>query len=235
MMRQHSGSYGLAALVVLGLCVAAVGAELAVLGAYHRADEPFPQFERYWKEDANLPDDPEGEQGVREVEHSELLGGSAHVFLRNDGREPLAIKDVLLDSMSLTESIAFSDQRNKRKPASIFFANLTPRVRDRLIAAGEPVWWKADPREIPPGGTGQVVVRLRHKPQADSIRLDIRHARGTSNVTIPIGQPQPRVAGIGFSPELNVVYLYFRHPAAPGRAPSSILLDGRRGLRCCRR
>ena len=94
------------------------------------------------------------------------------------------------------------------------------------IAAGEPVWFKVDPPAIPPGHVGQVVVRLRQRPERETLHLGLKHAGGIVPVTALVQPDHPRVAGVGLAPALDAVYLYFRHPAGGKRAPSKILLDG---------
>jgi len=197
-----------------------------VLGAYYRADHSFSQYSRFWHEGWNLPDDQEDEASISSAE-KKILGGSIHVFIRNDDSQILEINDVLLEEISLKESIVFSDQRKKRKPASIYFGNLSKERIERLVSAGEPVWWRIDPQKIEPGGSGEVIVRLRQMPEIAVIRIGLVCGNDTSEVSVPVQSSHPRVAGLSFSPDLDMVYLYFRHPDGGGRAPLKIFLDGR--------
>ena len=204
----------------------AVMAEVKLLGAHFRADESFDQFRRFWHEGWNLPDDPPDADTVY-ARTATSLGGSLHAFVLNDSKRPLQIDDVLLAEMSLKQSLAFSDQRKKKKPASIYFAKLSAEDQERLIAAGEPVWWKVDPQQVEPGATAEVIVRLRQTPKARTVSLALKTADGTTDVSIPIDKAHPRVEGVNLSPELDKAYLYFRQPQQPGKTIKKVLLDGR--------
>jgi len=212
-------------LVLLGLTCPAASGQVQVLGVHYRADKPFPQYQGFWHEDSNLPEDT-GKGGAEELTAREPLGASLHVLVKNAGASPLAITDVTFVGESLTKCLAFSDQRKERKPASIFYANLPKDRLARLIEAGEPIWLKIDPKTIAPGGTGQVVVRLRQEPQAETAPLVLHHAGGTTPVKVPVMPNQARLAGAYFSKDLKEAYLYFRH-AIPGKTPRQVLLDGR--------
>lgn len=223
--------------------------QIEVIGTHYRPDEPFPQFNDFWFEGATVPDDeaagdradyvrpPEaprfqqppsaggrgpdnGGRATRELK----LGGSAHLFVRNAGSTPAEVKDLLLGGISLNQAIAFSDQRIRKKFGSIHFADLEPGQLQHLIALGEPIWWKCDPLKIPPGGTAEVIVRLREKPASAAIPASLVYGTRTLDVTVPVNDPAPRLEGISFSPTLRDVYLYFRHPARV--APVRITLDG---------
>ncbi len=212
-------------LVLLGLTCPAVLGEVQVLGVHYRADKPFPQYRGFWHEDSNLPEDT-SRGGAEELTAREPLGASLHVLVKNAGANPLTLTDVTFAGESLTKALAFSDQRKERKPASIYYANLPKDRLDKLIAAGEPIWLKIDPRTIAPGGTGQVVVRLRHEPQARTAPLVLHDAGGTTPVDVPVMPEQARLAGVYFSKDLTQAYLYFRH-STRGKMPRRVLLDGR--------
>jgi hypothetical protein len=196
---------------------------IRALGTAWKPDIPFPEYTGFWGGESNDPEHPGGGLHAADAGAS---GGTLHVFLRNDGREPLSIADVLLDGSSLKECLAFSDQRNKRKPASIYFANLPPDRLDALIRSGEPVWYKIDPASITPGGIGEIVVRLRQTPKADTARLALKHAGGTQDVSISLRPDEPRVASIGFDAGLKTVYACFRRTGGQPAAPAVILLNG---------
>ncbi len=216
-------------------CVAAIVMTLAasapamvpkhvLLDAHFRPDEAFPDYAIYWHEGWTTPD---GEiDNTRYEGFKEPLGGSVHVYLKNNSAEPLAIEDVLLDGISLKRVIVFSEQRKNRKPASIYFANLPRDMMDRLISLGEPIWWKVDPVRIAPGGTGEVVVRLRQVPKRPTLPLALQHAGGRIAASVQIRDRHPRVAGASFDERRDMLFLYFRYPGRRGAAPAKILVDG---------
>ncbi len=184
---------------------ASVGA--AVLGASWVADVPFPEYSSFWSDD---------DTGQR------ALGGSVHVFLKNTGTQPVTIDDVLLGGISLKPAIAFDTSRKYKGvafAASIFFSDLSEAERRLLIDAGEPIWYKIEPKSIAPSATGEITIRFRHTPSA-SLQLAIKTSAGMETVTVPM-KAQPRVEGISFSENLDQVHLYMR-----SRAVTRVLMDG---------
>jgi hypothetical protein len=201
--------------------------ELEILGAFYRSDIPFPQFLPFWRESWDLKD-LTGET-LQYAYKGMPLGGSIHIFVRNAEEKPLEIKDVTLEGTSLKRAIVFSEQRLKRylHPASIYFADLSVDERDRLISVGEPIWWRVNPQPVPPNGTTEIVVRLRRTPQSEKVRIKLKHADGTTEISVPVQKEHPRVEDISFSPDLDRIYLYFRYPEGAGRKIVRVLMDGR--------
>jgi len=210
------------AFIVL-LFISRAPATVDVIGTCYRADEPFPEFAPFWTERSPVVegvDDAVSASSTRELN----LGGSVHIFLRNTGSRPSGIEDVELAGISLKRAIAFSEQRKNRKPANVCFSNLNDAERKRIIAAGEPIWWRVDPQSIPPGGICEITVRLRARPTvAPAITLLRKEA--PTRVTVTADSAAPRFAGISFGPDLRDVFLYAKHPE-PGCKPAGVRLDG---------
>ena len=195
-------------LVLLFLAAAAYGS-VNVLGTSCHIDVQHPEFEAFWSDSSQLD---WGEKPVKRAS-----GCSVHVFLRNDGPQPLEIQDVTLNGISLMKAVAFSEQRKMRKavyPASIYFSNLP---KDSLIAAGEPVWWRVEPNPIAPNAVSEVTIRLRRAPVGKTLTIGI----GALKASVAVKADQPRIESISFSPNLDQVYLYF------SKAPTKVLMDGR--------
>ncbi|MGB9624388.1 MAG: hypothetical protein ACPMAQ_05950, partial [Phycisphaerae bacterium] len=111
-------------------------------------------------------------------------------------------------------------------PASLFFSGLSDAERQALIAAGEPVWLRRDPRELVPGEIGEVTLRLRCVPQTNPLRMELRYAGGTMPVTVTPENATPRFEDVSFSPDLREIFAYLKHSGAHGQKPTRILLDG---------
>lgn len=205
---------------------AVVGPE--ILDSFYRADIPFPEFSYFWGDSSQAELQLRGETALQQAGR-EPLGGSLHMFLRNAGRSPLEIQDIFLEGVSLRRGVAFSHRTKYRKyvyAASIHFADLPAHERDLLVSAGEPVWWKVDPEQIPPGGVAEVVVRLRDSPKPETVRLGIQCTDGITELAVPVNAARPRIESISFSLDLQRVYLYL-HGTEAGQVPSRILMDGR--------
>ena len=154
------------------------------------------------------------------------LGACLQLYIRNASAKTVAITNVNFQGVSLAEAIAFSDQgTTSLSPASIHFSKLPPADIDRLLAAGEPVWWKAEPPSLPPGGFAEVTIRLRRQTRIKTA-LEVLANNAVWKARVP-AREAPRFTGISFSPSLNVVYGYVQHPQWPGATPVKVLLDGR--------
>jgi hypothetical protein len=216
-----------------------------IAGSAYQADTPFPQFLHLWSENWAL----KGKDGER-LQYASAgmpLGAYLHLHLHNSRSNTVPITDVKLEGASLDKAITFSDQPTARLfPASLRFSKLPQADIDRLLAAGEPVWWKVDPPSLPPGGFAEVTIRLRRQPKGP---LTVQALASQSQWTTRIMPTNsPRFMGISFSPALDTVYCYVQHPqqadaegrgASPGRVsegtnerlgeaslPSRVLVDG---------
>ena len=209
------------------VCAAAVqlrGAQLQLVGTGYSPDIPFPQFMHLWSENWAL----QGEDGEPKTyaTRSMALGACIHVFVRNDSTNAASIKDARFAGVSLNEAIAFSDRKAARRyPASVHFSKLTKAEIDRVIAAGEPIWWKVDPAIIPAAGFGEIVVRLRRPLTNAMTTFEVVAGQGDCRAEIA-GKASPRFESISFSPALDTVYAYVGRPENPQRAPAKIFLDG---------
>ena len=191
-----------------------------ILDAYYRFDVPCTEFKEFWR------DMSEREAALNLRLWEKPLAGSAHVYLKNTGTGPLDIEDVTVAGISLKRAIAFSDQDVKREadPASIFFSDLTDADRKKLIAAGDPIWWRVQPRSAGPGEVCEVAVRFRTNPPGDSVKLVLKVKGGSPiRVSVPL-KPRPRFEAISFSRNLDRIYAYCTRGKQP---PKRMLLNGR--------
>lgn len=215
-----AGRVGVFCVVLLLACVTVAAAAPQILDVCYREDLAFPEYGRFWSDSSKVEDTGTARRP---------LGGSLHVYLRNPGQQALSIDDVTLDGISLKQAIAYSDQRKFKRvafAASIHFSAMPQADKNRLIALGEPIWWKTEPTAFGPGETAQAIIRLRRTPAEKALTVGIHVSGGAVlSVNVPIGEVRPRVVGAGFPTGLGQVCLYFSG-AGPGRTPSRILMDG---------
>jgi len=230
MRNNHIIEFSLIVFVVLnisGKAVSVASAEsLKIVDGVYRPDIPFPQYMPLWREGWKWKD-ANGER-VRHAYEGMPLGGYIHVYFQNSMTVPFIVKDVLLNSISLTEGIAPepSPKGDKNKySSSILFSKLPKEQIDRLIAAGEPVWWKIDPEPIPPGGMAELTVRLRRNPRLSTLNIEIT-GDNKAKCEIQLGSQKPRFRFISFSPELDKVFLYLQHSKG-GVVPDKLFMDGK--------
>lgn len=215
-------------IVVLLLLFAATSAQsaLQVFGTYYIPDTPFPQFEHMWHEGWQWTDD-KGEP-VDYAQRSMPLGGYLFVYFQNMGASPITVADLAIEGVKLSEGLGKShDAVGDLYGHSVKLSKLSKELVDKLYSAGQPIWWKAEPREVLPKATGQIVVRLKRDPRLEKLGLAIITNNGTFSATINTKQQQPRFRGIYFTPELDTAYLYVSHPAGAGQIPNKIFLDGK--------
>jgi hypothetical protein len=196
-------------------------APVKLLAAQYRADVPFPEFEALWRK-ASAP-------ATNASPRAALTGGCIHLYLRNTNRQPVVVEDVLVEGISLTQAVAESQERKFKKhlyASSIQFSSLAPAEKQRLIALGEPVWWRADPRTLAPGTAGEILIRLRKDPLGARLTCALKLADGTAQeIAVPTANVADRCADVCFSPGLDAAWLYFAG-RDNGRVPKQILLDG---------
>lgn len=212
------GMYVLAAALIVALSgsAARASAGVEVMDAFWQPDEPFPQFSQFWADGALADNAP-----------APKLGGSVCVYVRNNTDRPVVVRDVLLNGISLTQAIAPSAKRKFKKTilaANIHFSTLPSSDRDKLIALGEPVWWRAEPESVAPNATAEIYLRLRRAPSSP-LRLIVQTSAGAIAIEPSIGSPRPRIESISFSRTLDRAWVYVRRPGA-GSAPEKVLLDG---------
>ena len=199
-----------------------------VLAAQYRADVPFPEFEALWRKDstpaaAKLTAAP--------------TGGSIHIYFRNTNPQPVVVEDVQVEGISLTQAIAESQARKFKghlRANSLHFSKLAPAEKQKLIALGEPVWWRVDPKTLAPGAVGEVLIRLRQDPPGVRLNCALKLASGTAQeIAVPTANVADRCADVCFSPSLDTAWLYFAGHES-GRTPKRILLDGQDVTATCR-
>ncbi len=227
-------------LMVSWLCSLTTGvatAEPGPVGGEYRADIPFPEYMPMWREGWAWFDD-EGER-VRYAHPDMPLGGHLYASFRNATGQPLSVKDVLLEGVSLAQGVAPETKPkgtpDDKYPSSLKFSKLPAEQVARLAAAGEPVWWKVEPLEIPPGGFGQVTVRLRRDPRVEKLTVQIPGLPDADGrVVINPAQPAPWFFSVNFAASFDEIHAYLRHPGGQGVAPQRILLDNRDVTARCR-
>lgn len=209
--------------IVSSLLAPAAQGQLKVLDAWYRPDRAFPQYKQFWTENAAEIGGPEiNDEGVADAE-GKKLGGSVHLAIRNDSKSAITPGDVLLDGIGLKNALVYSGQRNRKKFASIDFSKLAKPDLDKLMSAGEPIWWKIDPPTIAPGGSAEVVVRLRFHPKAGKVAL--RVDAGAQSVTATVAhQQRPVIRSITFNTARNRVYLYASN--VKGATLRGVAIDG---------
>ncbi len=201
----------LVSLLAAQLAAAAPAGE--VVGSAYRADTPFPQFLDLWSENWSLKD--QNGEPLQYATPNMPLGAYVQLYIHNPSATTNPVTDVKLDGVSLTDAIAFSDhKRGDLYPASIHFSKLPKPELDRLVAAGEPVWWKVEPPSLPPGGFAEVTIRLRRQTSSP-LRVQVLATQTAWEAQVSPAA-SPRFMGISFSPALDTVFCYVLHPQNPG-------------------
>lgn len=226
--RRHShfsGLVGCIAGVLLGaLSQPTLAASLEAVGSSWRPDVSYPQFQGLWSEAWSLKN--QAGESIQYSTTNSSLGTYLQVYLHNASTQTVTIDDVKFEGISLTNAIAFSgDLKAGLHPASLHFSKLPTNDVEKLVAAGEPVWWKADPRVISPNGFAEIAVRFRRNATSGPRDIEVLARDAGCTFRIP-AEEQPQFAGLSFNPELTAIHAYVRHPRSPAGIPAKVLLDG---------
>ncbi len=211
--------------VMIAAAAQAVAGGIAVTKANFAADKPFPQFMNLWQEGWSLKD--ESGQPLQYAKPGMPLGGYVYVYFKNTSAAPARVTDLLIEGISIKKALARTEDGIRDfYGSSIHVAKLPKADFDRLIRAGEPLWWKWDPKPVPPGGTGEIVLRMRRKAQTPALNITIQTDRGSAKAGISIAAPSPRFLTISFSNNRDRVTAYVT-PGKGATAPKKMLIDGR--------
>ena len=216
------------ATMVLIACIAAGAvAQPVVVGSAYFADEPFPEFMPLWQEGWSLKG-PDGNK-LLYARPGMPLGGYLFVYVRNSSFDRLAIKDVTIGGIKLSEGIGVTDVTQSPEDkygASILLSGLPQKQIELLKEAGWPAWWRAEPRVIPSHGMGEIVIRMKRAPRLDKLTVGIIGENVSLSTVVETDRSQPRFATISFSPDLSTIYLYPKHPGT-GMRPTKVFLNGK--------
>jgi hypothetical protein len=202
--------------VVLGLMGSlAASAAIDVLHAFYRPDRMLPEWNYFYNGNFKPGDTPP----------TITASGALCIYVKNTGTGSVTIDDVTINDQGLTNGIRCDDTKLYRcdvKACSVYY----PSVKQTLVDAGVPIWWRVDPNPIPAGGTAEIYVRMRTRVLT-TLSLSIVPTSGSSvPVSITVSDAViPRVAGYAMSSDMTKLYLYLRHPVR-GTLPTQILVDG---------
>ena len=127
------------------------------------------------------------------------LGGTFHAYLVNHADVPVRVRQMQLNGTPLEELHA-----------------------DLRVA-----WWRTMPNPIPAGGMAEVIIRLKHPPEAGEQRLRFETDRGPVMCEVPLVPPRMEIAYVAFSPALDRVYVYVEKYTDDEVTLSGALVNGR--------
>lgn len=213
MRRPILTAYFSAALVIAALFSAA--ADIVVLDAFYRPDRMLPEWNYYYSSSYKPGD----------VPPSPAASGALCVYVKNTGSSSVTISDFTINGQGLANGIRCDTNRQYRcdvYACSVYY----PSVRQVLVDAGVPIWWRIDPNPIPAGGTAEIYVRMRNRVITTLACTIVPSSGSAVPVSISVTNNDiPRIAGYAMSSDMSTLYLYLRHPVK-GTAPTQILVDG---------
>ncbi len=187
---------------------AAAHAGLTVIGTQYQQDDPLTEYQCYWHYN-NYPTSCSGT----------MTGCNVHVYLKNTGGSSVTVSNVTLAGYSL--STILKQNTTYHYSNSIFYYWDDPP--QAIFDAGEPVWFKADPKTVPAGGFTNVVVRLRWVPVTQPVSIGVVYTGGTTTATVAVDATAPQLASATFSSDRKKVYLSWRRSGGAG--PTTIKMD----------
>jgi hypothetical protein len=188
---------------------------LDVLDAFYRPDRMLPEWNYFYSGSFKPGDTPP----------TIPASGALCIYVKNTGTGSVNIDDVTINGQGLANGIRCDTEKLYRcdvNACSVYY----PSVRQTLVDAGVPIWWRVDQNPIPVGGTAEVYVRMRTRVLTT---LSVAVLSGSSTVaTASIAVTNndiPKIAGYAMSSDMTQVYLYLRHPVK-GTLPAQIYIDG---------
>lgn len=215
MARRRVHILCLAAVIVL-LNALAASAAIEILDATYRPDYERPEFAAFWKDWYNW-----GDQYV-----TYQASGALAIYVKNNGSSSVTISDLTINGTGLADGIRCNTTKTYKDgcdlyPCSVYY----PSVKQVLVDAGEPIWWRIEPNPVPAGGTAEIFVRMRTRVLT-TLSLVVQSSAGNVSASVTVtNNAAPRIAGIGMSSDSTKAYLYLRHPES-GKQPTQVFVDG---------
>lgn len=162
---------------------------------------------------------------------SEFDPGTLRVFLRNHGKEPLAVEQVLLDGLPIaawgvdlsSDTVKFDGvmaSPQARQPAA-GSASAALRVANERIC-----WAKLTPSPVPPGGIAEFSAKLANAVARPSkVEFIIGSGQKCSAVVHPTS-PTIAITAITFSPTRSATYVYVENLSDRVLPLASLEIDG---------
>ena len=152
-------------------------------------------------------------------------GGHYLIVIRNTGKTPMEVTDILLDEVSVVNRLT---THGDLKATSIWHGEHLAEPSaptQKLVEAGEPVWYKIRPTSIPSGELGFVLVRTRvvlTKP----IEVEITDNRGSACTSVvKLQEPKVRIAYVGFGANCDQMTIFARKLTPEDLTFDSVYLD----------
>ncbi len=152
-------------------------------------------------------------------------GGHYLIVIRNTGKTPMEVADILLDGVSVIDGLK---TQGELKSTSIWhgedLAEPSAPIQ-KLAEAGEPIWYKIRPSSIPPGELGFVLMRTRVAPTRP-IEVEITDNRGaTCTAVAKPEKPMARIAYAGFGANCDQIVVFARKLTTEDLTLDRVYLD----------
>jgi len=150
-----------------------------------------------------IPDVLPGSDGLRWP-----LGGYYLLVVRNTGVTSVNINDITLNGASVVEGL-----KRQGNLSSIWFGEDQSKASEsvqKLVSAGEPIWYKIVPASIAAGELGFVLIKARSVP-AEAVTVSITDTGGdVHTAAVTAEQSKIRVAYVGFGPKRDRLVVFVR-------------------------
>ena len=152
-------------------------------------------------------------------------GGHYLIAVRNTGKTPMEVTDILLDDVSVVDGLK---TQGELKSTSIWHGEdlAEPSVpTQKLVEVGEPIWYKIRPASITPGGLGFVLIRTRlilgHPVE---VRITDNRGKACTALVTP-EKPKARIAYVGFGANCDRMVVFTRKLTPADLALDRVYLD----------
>lgn len=151
------------------------------------------------------------------------LGGQYLVVVRNRRETSVRIKDITLNGASVVKGL-----KREEHFSNIWFGEDQSKPSEtvqKLVNAGEPIWYKVSPNSIPAGRLGYILVKTRTVPDK-TVEVGIADSQGDMYVTsVAPKQSKIRLAYVGFGPNCEKLVIFARKFVPEALTLDKVYLD----------
>jgi len=144
---------------------------------------------------------------------------------RNRSKKPWQVNTLRINGVSVDDHLHQS-KKDKQYTSIHIDADESSAGYKTLVEMGEPVWYKAEPRVVPPREQTEVVLWLRRPPQ-DAFKLEITTDAGQQETEVIPMRPACDIEAIDFADGRREIFIYARRWREVAGTVVAILVDGR--------
>jgi hypothetical protein len=166
--------------------------------------------------------------------------GTIHLFLANRGKEKVMIRSIFVDGVCLPVSDPIENLMEdliedlyKERSLLTKVANLDNIPSPSETIKRKFIWWQVLPNPILPGCVADIVVKLA-APASETVKVGVETSQGQRyHCSLPPTPHLFRIAFVGFSDELDELYVYLENEDCTKHKVRKLYLDTKDVTKYC--